>query len=90
MDVYAAIAEMRRISAGGGTFSLKHRKWDRSRDKGGDLVHVSAARLRPAAADEQVADSGFKLFYTDTQTGQARTCWQMLLTEFDGHPLQLN
>ena len=90
MDLYAAIKEMREISEKGGTFSLKHRKWDRARCKGGDLVHVSEARLRPAASDEQVANSDFKLYYTDTQTGTAKVCWQMLLVEFNGHKLTLN
>ena len=90
MDVYAAIKEMRKISEQGGTFSLKHRKWDRQRGKGGDLVHVSEARLRPAAKDEQVENSDFKLFYTDTQTGMGKVCWQMLLVEFNGHKLSLN
>lgn len=90
MDVYAAIKEMREISEKGGTFSLKHRKWDRQRGKGGDLAHVSEARLRPAAKEEQIENSDFKLFYTDTQTGMAKVCWQMLLVEFNGHKLSLN
>lgn len=75
---------MKEISARGATFSFKFRKYDRSRRKGGDLVTVSAAKLRPKASDEAVENSSYKLYYVDTETGEARVCWQPLIVEFNG------
>lgn len=84
INIFRAIEEMRQISKAGGTFSLKFRKWDRQRHHGGDLCSVMAARVRPAAHDEQVADADAKLFFVDTETGRARVCWQPLIMEFNG------
>lgn len=89
IDLYAALAEMKRVSAAGGTFSLKFRKWDRERRDGGDLANVPHARLRPKASDEAVANASYKLFFTDTDTGLARCCWQPLVVEFNGRPTVL-
>lgn len=81
---------MRGISAAGGTFSLKFRKWNRQAHKGGDLVVITAARLRPKAYDDVVENSSHKLYYTDTQSGQPRVCWQPLIVEFNGKRTVLN
>ena len=89
IDIYKAIEEMRAISAAGGTFSMKFRTWDRARRKGGELIEVRRARLRPRAADDVVSCSQYKLFFTDTETGRARNCWQCLVMEFNGRPTVL-
>lgn len=90
IDLYRALDEMKKISAGGGTFSLKFRKYDRQRRKGGDMARVQAARIRPKASDETVAHASYKLFFTDTESGLARVCWQPLIMEFNGRPVILN
>lgn len=90
VELYDTLAEMKRISAAGGTFSMKFRKWNRETRSGGDLVCVNKARLRPKASDEKVADSSYKLFYTDTETGLARVCWQPLIVEFNGRQTVLS
>lgn len=90
IDLYAAVREMRRISSAGGTFSFKFRKWNRDTNSGGDLVTVNAARLRPKATDESVANASHKLFFTDTETGRALNCWQPLIVEFEGAQTVLN
>lgn len=90
IDLYKAIEEMKRISDSGGTFSMKFRKWNRSLHKGGDMVVISAARLRPKASDADVENSSYKLFFTDTDTGRALNCWQPLIMEFNGIPTHLN
>lgn len=90
IGLYEAIGEMKRISMSGGTFSFKFRKWDRQRKIGGDTVIVRAARIRPKASDENIAHSSHKLFFTDTDTGLARVCWQPLITEFNGRRTVLN
>ena len=84
INLFDAIRRMKEISDEGGTFSMRHRKYDRQRDKGGDIVIVNAARVRPRAGDEKIADASRKLFYTDTETGRALVCWQCLVTEFNG------
>lgn len=90
IDLYKAIEEMRRISAGGGTFVLKFRTWNRATHSGGEIVTVPAARVRPRAYDEKIQYSSYKLFFTDTDTGRALNCWQPLIMEFNGMVTVLN
>lgn len=84
LNIYEAVERMREISAGGGTFALKFRKWDRSRHQGGDVVVLKAARLRRKASDERIAHSSHKVFLTDTATGRAIVCWMCLVVELNG------
>lgn len=84
INLYRAIDEMRRISAAGGTFEMKFRKWNRRTRSGGDMAHIAAARLRPKAGDEAVENSSYKLYFTDTDSGEPRVCWQPLIMEFNG------
>lgn len=90
IDVYEAIEQMKRISLAGGTFSFKFRKWNRATRSGGDVVTVNAARIRPKASDEKIEYSSYKLYFTDTETGLARVCWQPLIIEFNGRRTVLN
>ena len=84
ITLYDALQQMRSISDEGGVFSLSHRKYDRRRGTGGDLVEIKGARMRPQAKDEQISEASHKLFYTDTSTGEARVCWHCLIMEFNG------
>ncbi len=84
IDLWKAIEEMKQISDRGETFSFKFRKHNRKSGTGGDLVSVGKARLRAKTSDEEIANSSYKLFYTDTETGQAANCWQILIMEFNG------
>ena len=59
IDLYLAIEEMKRISAEGGTFSLRFRKWNRDTRRGGDMANIAHARIRPKAADERVATASY-------------------------------
>lgn len=90
IDLYRAIEEMKEISARGGTFSLRFRKWNRATHRGGDMANIAHARIRPKASDEKVAHSSYKLFFTDTDTGRAMNCWQCLIMEFNGLRTVLN
>lgn len=90
IDLYEAIDQMKRISLAGGTFSMKFRKWNRQTRNGGDVVKVQKARVRPKASDEKISDASYKLFFTDTETGLAKNCWQVLITEFNGRRTVLN
>lgn len=84
IDLYRAVSEMRRISVSGGTFSIRFRKWDRQRCRGGDMVYIPHARTRPAPLDTRVENASMKLFLTDTDTGRAVNCWQCLVMEYNG------
>lgn len=84
IDLYRALDEMKNITAEGGTFGLKFRKYNRDTQTGGELVYIPHARIRPKATDEAVANSSYKLFFTDTDTGRALNCWQILIVEFNG------
>lgn len=90
IDLYEAIEQMKRISLAGGTFSMKFRKWNSQTQSGGDMVTVRSARVRPKASDEKVTHSSYKLYFTDTETGLARNCWQPLIMEFNGRRTVLN
>ena len=90
IDLFEAIEQMKRISLAGGTFSMKFRKWNWQTRNGGDMVTIRAARIRPKAKDEKVSNSSYKLFFTDTETGLARNCWQPLIMEFNGRRTVLN
>lgn len=90
IKLFDAIAQMRELSARGETFSFKFRKWNRQTGRGGDLVIIRAAKMRPKATDEDVANSSHKLFFVDADTGQQRVCWQPLIVEFNGMRTVLN
>ncbi len=89
INIFDALHQMREISDRGETFSLRHRKYDRHRNVGGDLAIIPHARMRPQAKDEQIVDAGRKLFYTDNDTGEPRVCWHCLIMEFNGKRVTL-
>ena len=90
IDLFIALAQMKDISERGETFSLRFRKYNRDTQTGGEMVYIPHARLRAKASDETVANSSHKLFFTDTDTGRALNCWQMLIMEFNGLRTMLN
>ena len=90
IDLYKALEEMKDISRSGGTFAIRFRKWDRQRKRGGGIVTINRARIRPKANDEKISGSSFKLFITDTENGRLLVCWQPLITEFNGKRIILN
>lgn len=84
INLYTAIEKMKEISADGGTFSIAFRKYDRQRRKGGDLVRLTAVRLRKKTSDDKIDHASYKLFLVDTETGRALNCWQILVVRFNG------
>lgn len=89
INLYEAVDRMRAISVAGGTFAVKFRKWNRATGKGGDLAVIPHARIRRKASDEKIAHASHKVFFTDTDTGRARNCWQCLIVEFNGQKVTL-
>lgn len=89
LNLYEAIEQMKALSKGGGTFSVKFRKYNRATNAGGDMVVLKQARLRSKASDEKISNASHKLFLVDTETGKAINCWQVLVVEFNGQKLSL-
>lgn len=91
MNLWNAIALMRRLSSEGKPFSFKHYTWDRDRQKANGLRIVHHALLRPAAKGDDLRDADHKLFYTDLDIPEMkknkRNCWQILIVEFNGMKL---
>lgn len=87
IDLFSAIAEMRRLTAQGIAFSFEHHTWDMARRKSTGLRRVDKALLRPAAKADDLAHADHKLFYedfADNATQKNRVCWQILITKFNG------
>lgn len=84
INLYTAIEQMKQLTALDETFAISFRKYDRQRNKGGDLVRLKYARLRKKTSDSEIENSSYKLFIVDTETGKALNCWQILVTEFQG------
>lgn len=89
IDLYAAIAEMRKITATGGSFSFVFRSYDRDRRTGGEVKIIKRARIRKAARLENVKHSDFKLFFTDLERNEPRVCWQPAILFFNGKKIIL-
>lgn len=83
INLYVAVEQMKRITISGVPF-LSSSKWNRQTRDGGDMVILTAARLRKKATDESIENSSYKLFLTDTTTGRPLNCWECLVMEFNG------
>jgi len=93
IDLYAAIAEMRRLTAAGIPFSFSHVYFNRDKRNSDGVRFVRDAKLRPAAKGDDIAFADFKLFYEDLNNVSAdknRNCWQCLIVFFNGKRIRLN
>jgi len=90
MDVYEAIRQMRIKSEKGETFSFAFMSYSYERGKSDGVVKVENARLRKQSTKEKNRFADYMLNYTDLDTMDYGSCWQMLLLEFNGNELELN
>lgn len=90
MDVYAAIDEMRRLSARRESFSFSFVSFSISRRKSEGVVTVRRARLCKQSRRERNQYSDYMLDYIDLETGERHTCWQPLLLTFNDQELELH
>lgn len=90
INLFSAIAEMRKLTAKGIPFSFEHYTWDKDRNKASGLRQVDRATLRPQARGDDVDNADHKLFYQDLNVQDPkknkRTCWQILIVRFNGIP----
>lgn len=90
MDVYEAIRQMKILSDKGISFSLSFMSYSYSRDASHGVVTVEHAQLRSANRQERNRFSDYMLNFIDLDTLEKKSCWQMLLLEFNGQMLELN
>jgi hypothetical protein len=88
INLFSAIAEMRKLTAQGIPFSFEHYTWDALRQKSSGLRRVDKATLRPSARGDSIEHADHKLFYQDLNVGDPlknkRNCWQILIVRFNG------
>ncbi|MDR0939908.1 MAG: hypothetical protein LBN29_11285 [Mediterranea sp.] len=89
MTVYEAIAEMRRRSREGGSFSFTFMSYSRDRRSSDGVTRVERARLLPGSDPKANRFADHMLNYVDLDTLERRSCWQPLLLELDGEDLEL-
>lgn len=90
MDVYAAIDEMRRLSARRESFSFSYMSYSIARRKSEGVVTVRRARLCKQSRRDRNQYSDYMLDYIDLETGERRTCWQPLLLTLNDTELELH
>ena len=94
INLFSAIAEMRKLTGQKKPFSFEHFTWDRSRRQANGKRTVAKALLRPAAKGDDLKDADHKLFYEDLTISDPekarRNCWQILIVSFNGIPVTPN
>jgi hypothetical protein len=83
IDLYQAIERMRTLTRQKKFFSFSHATYNRETGECNGIREVNKALLRKPAANEDVANSDYKLFYVDEAIGENRVCWQPLLMTFN-------
>lgn len=89
MTVYEAIKKMHELTREGKTFSFSFMSYSYGRDESHGIVTVLHAQLLPSNLKTRNRYSDYMLRYRDMDTYEEKSCWQLLLLEFNGEPLQL-
>ena len=87
--LFEAIAQMRRLTAQGSSFSFVHATLDRDSKTSNGIRVVREAILRPAANSKEVENADHKLFYIDKDEDKHRVAWQPLIMFFNGKKVVL-
>ncbi|RPJ58312.1 MAG: hypothetical protein EHM12_07985 [Dehalococcoidia bacterium] len=89
MNLYAAINEMREISANKGSFSITFMSYDRSKQKSDGIINIDNARLRSQSTKEQNKMADYMLNLTNIDTNEYRRCYQPMIMMFNGKRVEL-
>lgn len=89
MDNYEAIRQMRLKSENGETFSLSFMSYSYERGKSEGVVKIEHARLLKSSTKETNRFADWMLNLRDCDTLERRSCWLLLLLEFNGQELEL-
>ena len=89
MKLYEAIAEMRRISKNGGSFSFTFMSCDTGRRQSEGPVYVRSARLLKRESTKYNSHAEDMERYINLDTMEARRFWQPLLMFFNGNKIEI-
>lgn len=89
MNVYEALAEMRRLSEEGSSFSFSFMSYNPTKGTSDGIVYVRRGTLRHREAKEHNRNADLIEGYTDLETGEPRRFFQPLLMTFNGQKLIL-
>lgn len=81
---------MKEKSEHGQSFSLSFMSYSYDRRKSEGIVRIEHAKLRKQSRKEDNRFADYMLNIIDMDTLEYRSCWQLLLLEFDGNELELN
>lgn len=81
---------MKEKSEHGQPFSLSFMSYSYDRRKSEGIVRIEHAKLRKQSRKEDNRFADYMLNIIDMDTLEYRSCWQLLLLEFDGNELELN
>ncbi len=89
INLYHAIAEMRKLTSKDQPFNFSFFTYDRQRDHAHGLVTIKKGILRSAAKGDDLENADFKLFFKDLESGKKKVCWQPLLAYFNGMQVEI-
>ncbi|WP_312139500.1 hypothetical protein [Sphingobacterium sp.] len=90
MTIFEAIAEMRRLSKLGKSFSFTFISYSLSRGTSDGIVEVHAARLRKRGKIEHNQFAELQEEYVNIKTGEPRKFWHCCLLSFNGQSLKFS
>lgn len=88
MTIYEAIAEMRRLTKLGKSFSFTFMSYAHSRGTSTGIVEVQNARLRNRGMEKYNQFAELQEEYINTSTGEPRRFWHCCLLSFNGISLK--
>lgn len=88
MDIYEAIRQMRLKSEKGESFSFAFMSYSYERNTSNGVIKVENAKLRKQSTTEKNRFADYMLNFTNLDTLEYGSCWQMLLLEFNGIELE--
>lgn len=88
MTIFEAIAEMRRLTKLGKSFSFTFMSYSHSRRVCNGIVEVHQARLRKRNTSDNNQFAELQEDYVNTNTGEARRFWHCCLLSFNGQSLK--
>jgi len=90
MTIFEAIAEMRRLTKLGKTFSFTFMSYSRSRGTSNGIVEVHSARLRKRGKHDYNQFAELQEEYINTKTGEPRKFWHCCLLSLNGQSLKFS
>ena len=84
INLYEAIAEMRKLTKSDTTFSVAFMSCDTSREKSSGMVELTKVKLRSSPGDEAYKNAQYIIEYLNVETNIPGRFYQILLMYFNG------